>query len=298
MTDAGHVLTPPVPAPEGRAPGSRGMRGTDEPGGSMDVEEAIRARFMKEYARKDFPGITARELCAGTPAARTACDSSLGSTDEVRGEIEDDPAGGIAGALEKVSAGNCPDMDAGLCMDETEGDIKRNRTAVHVFPVRRPDLRPIRKWKDAIRHSFSKRYPDGNRAKNDDAVAETAASSMPGSCAYRMEHPDTGGIGDAGPQISAVPDSPGSCMQVRTLLTIARCSPGEVPPVMALAAEKAGRAMTGVFFWQASGSMVSTPVRDVRRRISRLAWITAMGSGHPAPSGTGRKASGSRYPRT
>ncbi len=34
----------------------------------MNARKAVKARFMKEYARKDFLRITVRELCAASPA--------------------------------------------------------------------------------------------------------------------------------------------------------------------------------------------------------------------------------------
>lgn len=178
----------------------------------MDTREAIKARFMKEYARKDFSEITVKGLCAATPVARTTFYSYYNNTDDVMGEIEDELINGIVEVSKRVSAGNYPEMDFGIFMDETEAYIKENWSYIYAFLVRQPNLRFIRKWKDAIRRNFSKRYPDKNHAKNYDAIAEIVASSVLSSYMYWMEHPETSNIDDAKPLIKTVLDALVSCM--------------------------------------------------------------------------------------
>ena len=57
----------------------------------VDTKGAIRQQFMKEYGKKDFAAITVKELCAGTPVARTTFYSYYNNTD-VPGETYDKEA--------------------------------------------------------------------------------------------------------------------------------------------------------------------------------------------------------------
>ena len=157
----------------------------------MDTKDAIKQQFMKEYGQKDFAAITVKELCARTPVARTTFYSYYNNTDEVRCEIEDSLISGLLAVAEKISAGSFPDMDMEMFMDETENYIKEHWTYIYAFLVKQPNLRFIRKWKDAIRQNFSRRYPNKQYAKNYDAIAEIMASSMISGYTWWMEHPDT-----------------------------------------------------------------------------------------------------------
>ncbi len=178
----------------------------------MDTKEAIKVQFMNEYARKDFSDITVKGLCAATPVARTTFYSYYNNTDEVRCEIEDELINGLLEVSKEVSAGNYPDMDFDFFMDETEAYIKGNWTNIYVFLVRQPNMRFIRKWKDAIKQNFSRRYPDKNHAKNYDAILEIVASSMLSSYTFWMKHPDTCSTKDMKPLIQKVLDTLVSCM--------------------------------------------------------------------------------------
>ena len=178
----------------------------------MDTKEAIKAQFMNEYARKDFSDITVKGLCAATPVARTTFYSYYNNTDEVRCEIEDELINGLLEVSKVVSAGSYPDMDFEIFMNETETYIKGNWTNIYSFLVRQPNLRFIRKWKDAIKQNFGKRYPDKNHAKNYDAIMEIVASSMLSSYTFWMEHPDKCSTNDMKPIIQKVLDTLVSCM--------------------------------------------------------------------------------------
>ena len=61
----------------------------------MDAKEAIKSRFMKEYAGKCFSDITVKGLCAATPVARTTFYSHYSNTDDVRCEVEDELIEGL-----------------------------------------------------------------------------------------------------------------------------------------------------------------------------------------------------------
>ncbi|MCI1655124.1 MAG: TetR/AcrR family transcriptional regulator [Lachnospiraceae bacterium] len=109
---------------------------------------------MKEYDKKDIQGITVKALCAATPVARTTFYTYFDNTDDVRCEVENDLIKGLLKVSQDISSGNLTDMDFSQFMDETEGYIKDNWTYIYAFLVRQPNLRFIRKWKDAIIMNF------------------------------------------------------------------------------------------------------------------------------------------------
>lgn len=156
----------------------------------MDSRSAIKIQFMKEYSRKDFPAITVKALCASTPVARTTFYSYFNNTDEVRCEIEDELIRGLLAVSEKVSGGDMAGMDFTVFMDETEQYIRDNWSDIYLFLVKQPNLRFIRKWKDAIKENFFRRYPRMRHARNCDAIAEILASAMISAYTYWMEHPE------------------------------------------------------------------------------------------------------------
>ncbi len=92
----------------------------------MDAKEAIRSQFMTQYAQKDFTDITVKGLCAATPVARTTFYSYYNNTDDVRHDIEDDLIRGLLEISDQIAAGNYPDMDFSIFMDETEKYIKEH----------------------------------------------------------------------------------------------------------------------------------------------------------------------------
>ena len=178
-----------------------------EEGYIVDTKDAIRQQFMKEYGKKDFAAITVKELCARTPVARTTFYSYYNNTDDVKCEIEDGLISGLLTVAETISAGNYPDMDMENFMDETESYIKEHWTYMYAFLVRQPNLRFIRKWKDAIKHNFRRRYPNKRHAKNFDAISEIMASSVISAYTYWMEHPDTCSIAEVKPLIEKLLES-------------------------------------------------------------------------------------------
>ena len=146
---------------------------------------------MKEYARKEFSLISVKGLCAATPVARTTFYSYYNNTDDVRREIEDEVLNGLGIVTDSISGGNLQDMDFSIYMDAVESYIKEHWTDIYAFLVKQPNLRFIRRWKDAIKLNFSRRYPDKRHIKNYEAIAEILASSMISAYSYWMEHPDT-----------------------------------------------------------------------------------------------------------
>lgn len=173
----------------------------------MDAKDAIKAQFMKEYARKKFDEITVKALCAATPVARTTFYSYFNNTDEVKEQIEDELIGGLLAVAENVSSGNYPDMDFSIFMDETEKYIKEHWTEIYAFLIRQPNLRFMRKWKDAIKLNFRRRYPEKQRIKNYEAVAEILASSMISAYTYWMDNPDAISTAQIKPLMHKVLDS-------------------------------------------------------------------------------------------
>lgn len=162
---------------------------------------------MKEYAKKDFPSITVKALCASTPVARTTFYSYFNNTDDVRCEIEDELIRGLLAVSEKVSCGDMTGMDFTVFMDETEQYIRDNWSDIYLFLVKQPNLQFIRKWKDAIIANFFKRHPKMRNVKNHDAIAEIAASSMISAYTYWMEHPEEAQPADIKPVLMKVPAS-------------------------------------------------------------------------------------------
>ena len=159
----------------------------------MDTKEAIKTQFMKEYMGKDFSQITVKGLCGSAPVARTTFYSYFENTSDVLEAVEDDLVKGLAEVPVKVSGGNLKEMDFHVFLEELEKYIKENWTYIYAFLVTQPDLKFMRKWKDAIKVNFRKRYPSVKETADYEAVAEIAASSVLSAYTYWMEHPD--GIG-------------------------------------------------------------------------------------------------------
>ena len=173
----------------------------------MDAKEAIKTQFMKEYVKKDFAQISVKGLCAATPVARTTFYSYFNNIDDVRCAVEDDILQGLDAVTTSISEGNLPDMDFALFMDAVEDYIKAHWSFIHAFLVVQPNLRFIRRWKDAIKLNFRKRYPEKQLIKNYDAVAEIVASSMISSYSYWMEHPDAVCTKEIKPMLQQVLDA-------------------------------------------------------------------------------------------
>ncbi|MBO5567871.1 MAG: TetR/AcrR family transcriptional regulator [Clostridia bacterium] len=173
----------------------------------MDAKEAIRLQFMTQYAQKDFTDITVKGLCAAAPVARTTFYSYYNNTDDVRQEIEDDLIRGLLEISDMIAAGNYPDMDFSIFMDETEKYIKEHWSDIYAFLVRQPNLRFIRKWKDAIKMNFRRRYPEKQHLHNNDAIAEIVASSVISIYTYWMENPETTSVKEIKPLLHKLLDS-------------------------------------------------------------------------------------------
>ena len=174
---------------------------------TMDSRSAIKKQFMKEYEKREFGAITVKALCASTPVARTTFYAYYSNTDDVRSEIEDELIQGLMDVAEQVSGGDLASMDFQKFMDETERYIRNNWGDIELFLVKQPNLRFIRKWKDAIKVNFFKRHPKMRYAKNHDAIAEIAASAMISAYTYWMEHPDEARPADVKPILMKVLDS-------------------------------------------------------------------------------------------
>jgi AcrR family transcriptional regulator len=173
----------------------------------MNVRDAIKAQFMKEYAQKEFSAITVKGLCAATPVARTTFYAHFSNTDDVRQEVENDLIHGLIAVAENVAGGNFQQMDFSRFMDEIERYIKEHWSDVYAFLVGQPNFRFMRKWKDAIKVNFSRRYPDKQQNRIFDEVSEILASSMLSAYTYWMEHPDAASTADIKPIIQKLLDS-------------------------------------------------------------------------------------------
>jgi hypothetical protein len=98
-------------------------------------------------------------------------------------------------------------MDFSRFMDEIERYIKEHWSDVYAFLVGQPNFRFMRKWKDAIKVNFSRRYPDKQQNRIFDEVSEILASSMLSAYTYWMEHPDATSTADIKPIIQKLLDS-------------------------------------------------------------------------------------------
>ena len=172
----------------------------------MDTKEAIKTQFMKEYMSKDFSQITVKGLCGSTPVARTTFYSYFENTSDVLEAVEDDLVKGLAEVPVKVCGGNLKEMDFHVFLEELEKYIKENWTYIYAFLVTQPDLKFMRKWKDAIKSNFSKKYPDISGKGRFEVVAEIAASSVLSAYTYWMEHPDEMGLREFEPLITKLLD--------------------------------------------------------------------------------------------
>lgn len=150
---------------------------------------------------KDFSHITVKGLCASTPVARTTFYSYYENTSDVLESVEDDLINGLVDVSTKVSSGNLNEMDFHIFLEELEKYIKENWTYIYALLVTQPDLKFMRKWKDAIKINFEKRYPPKMETADYEAVAEIAASSVLSAYTYWMEHPAEMGLVEFEPLI-------------------------------------------------------------------------------------------------
>lgn len=161
----------------------------------MNTKESIKIQFMKEYMSKDFTQITVKGLCASTPVARTTFYSYFENTSDVLEAVEDDLIKGLIEVPIKVCAGKkLEEMDFHLFLEELEKYIKENWSYIYAFLITQPDLKFMRKWKDAIKVNFRKRYPPKMKTADYEAIAEIVASSVLSAYTYWMEHPDEIGL--------------------------------------------------------------------------------------------------------
>ena len=173
----------------------------------MDVRKAIKTQFMREYNKKDFMLIHVKSLCAATPVARTTFYSYFDNTDDLLREIEDDIMADLEAVTVSISDGSLPDMDFALFMDAVEAYIKERWSDIYAFLVVQPNPRFVRKWKDSIKLHFRKRYPEKQRSRNYDAIAEIIASSVISAYTYWMEHPDSVSTEEIKPLIHQILDA-------------------------------------------------------------------------------------------
>jgi AcrR family transcriptional regulator len=157
---------------------------------STDTESAIKAEFMREYAKKDFDRINVKELCANVPVARTTFYYHYGNIDDVRAQIEDDLVSTFEAVAIKAAGDDVVDMDFSDYLRHLEPVIKEHWGEVKAFLVTQPNLRFIDKWKRSIKDNFGKRYPNKTDIKSYGLIAEMVASSAIGGYAYWIEHPD------------------------------------------------------------------------------------------------------------
>ena len=162
---------------------------------------------MNEYMSRDFSLISVKSLCAATPVARTTFYSYFNNMYEVKESVEDDLIDGLIAVSERVSKGNFPDMDFEIFMDETEKYIKDNWSYIYAFLVRQPNIRFMRKWKDAIKMNLERRYPDKQPNSSFPAIAEIVASSMLSAYTYWMENPDNSSTKEIKPLFQKLLDS-------------------------------------------------------------------------------------------
>lgn len=102
-------------------------------------------------------------LCASTPVARTTFYSYYENTSDVLESVEDNLINGLVEVSTKVSNRNLKEMDFHVFLEELEKYIKENwtyMTYIYALLVTQPDLKFMRKWKDAIKINFEKpRFP-------------------------------------------------------------------------------------------------------------------------------------------
>lgn len=159
----------------------------------MDTREAIRAAFMRSYARERFDRIMVKGLCAAVPVARTTFYAHYRNVDDVLREVEDELLAGLAEVTQRMSGGDLPHMDFAAFLDETLAFVDRNRSDVSALLVVRPDARFIRRWKDAVKANIALRYPQSRMRPNWDLFAEMAASAVMGAYIWWIEHPGATG---------------------------------------------------------------------------------------------------------
>ena len=92
-------------------------------------------------------------------------------------------------------------------MDETEMYIREHWSEIDAFLVRQPNLRFIRKWKEAIKANFCRRYPEKQQLNHAEAIAEIVASSVISAYTYWMEHPRSESVREIKPILHKLLDS-------------------------------------------------------------------------------------------
>lgn len=157
----------------------------------MTTQEAIKKEFMHLYSHKDFNHITVKELCAGTPVARTTFYSYYENTDELKEDIENDLIRGLDSVALDTSQGNMPKMDFSLFFANTMDYIKEHWEDIHAFLITQPNFRFITKWKSAIKQHLRLRYPERQRDENEELLLEAISCAVIGGYSYWMENPDT-----------------------------------------------------------------------------------------------------------
>lgn len=160
----------------------------------MGTREAIRAEFMRFYARERMDRITVKGLCAAVPVARTTFYAHYRNVDDVLVEVENGLLAGLSEVTERVSGGDLPNMDFDAFLDETFGFIRAKWPDFRALLIVQPDVRFVSKWKDAVKVNFARRCPAIRGRQNWDLLAEMGASAAIGAYTWWMDHPDAVGV--------------------------------------------------------------------------------------------------------
>ena len=135
-------------------------------------------------------GITVKSLCQEVPIARTTFYAYYENIDEVLAEIEDDFVNKIILLANTMSAGKIENLNFSDFFDAVMDHIRDNWDTVEALLVLHPDIRFMRKWKEAIKYHFKMRFPDKTTIANYNLIAEVIACSVLGGYAHWMKYPD------------------------------------------------------------------------------------------------------------
>ena len=157
--------------------------------GEITAREAIQREFMREYCEKSYGEITVKGLCANTPVARTTFYSYYGNVDELMNDVEDMIINGIVEIGGGTSKGHIEDMDFSVFFSRTLEYIKEYWDEIEGFLIIQPNVRFIRKWKEAVKKHFALRFPHKCGTVNFELISETVASGVIGAYSYWLQNP-------------------------------------------------------------------------------------------------------------
>lgn len=150
---------------------------------------AIQKEFMHQYSEHDYNSLTIKAICTGIPIARTTFYSYYQNIGELKEEIEDNLLSGILNIVNQLSESTLNQHDFSLFFDMVLSYIQSNWDYFYIFLVAQPNSQFIKKWGNAIKLHFKRRFATKVNTPSYELVLEITVSAIMGAYTYWLRYP-------------------------------------------------------------------------------------------------------------